>query len=157
MLIAIEVSSFAVQADTNTPLVILKQTGGERTIAVSIGTNEASAIAIKSLDVSSEKPLTIDLVKSLLETFQAKIDKVVIKGPLGDPSAHLYVIIGNQTRVIECRPGDGIALAMRCSVKLFADDKIFGKNAGLLALSEAEQLRDSISGIDTIDFGKHYL
>jgi len=113
MLIALEVASFAVQADNNAPLVILKETGGDRTIAVPIGSYEASAIAIKSLNVISEKPLTIDLVKSIVETFQGKIEKVIINGPLSDPSAYLYVIFGNQTRVIECRPGDGISLAMR--------------------------------------------
>jgi Uncharacterized conserved protein len=157
MLIALEIASFAVQADTSTPLVILKETGGDRTIAVPIGSYEASAIAIKSLDVTSEKPLTIDLVKSLLETFQGKIDKVVINGPLADPTAHLYIIIGNQMRVMECRPGDGIALAMRCAARLFADEKVFGTNAGFLALSEAEQLKSTISSIDTLDFGKYYL
>ena len=157
MLIALEVASFAVQADTNVPLVILKETGGDRTIAVPIGSCEANAIAIKSLNVVSEKPLTIDLVKSMLETFQGKIDKVVINGPPSDLSAHLYVIIGNQMRVIEGRPGDGIALAMRSGAGLFADENVFGKNPGIVAFSGTEQLKNSISSIDTLDFGKYYI
>jgi hypothetical protein len=157
MLIALEVASFAVQADNNAPLVILKETGGDRTIAVPIGSYEASAIAIKSLNVISEKPLTIDLVKSIVETFQGKIEKVIINGPLSDPSAYLYVIFGNQTRVIECRPGDGISLAMRTEARLFADEKVFGNSPGILALSEAEQLKSGISNIDTLDFGKYYI
>jgi bifunctional DNase/RNase len=156
MLIAVEVASFAVQAD-NAPLVILKETGGDRTIAIPLGSYEASAIAIKSLNVISEKPLTIDLVKSIVETFQGKIEKVIINGPLSDPSAHLYVIFGNQTRVIECRPGDGISLAMRTEARLFADEKVFGNSPGILALSEAEQLKSGISNIDTLDFGKYYI
>jgi uncharacterized protein len=157
MLIAIEVASFAVRADNNAPLVILKETGGDRTIAVPIGSYEASAIAIKSLNVISEKPLTIDLVKSMLETFRGKIEKVVINGPLSDPSARLYVIIGNQMRVIECRPGDGIALSMRTEAGLFADEKVFWNSPGILALSEAQQLKSGVSNVDTLDFGKYYI
>jgi hypothetical protein len=157
MLIAVEVASFAVQADNNEPLIILKETGGDRTIAMPIGPYEASAIAIKSLNVTSEKPLAVDLVKSILDTLQGKIEKVIISGPLSDPSALLYVIIGNQMRVMECRPGDAIALAMRTEAGLFTDEKVFGKNAGVLALSEAEQLKNNISNIDTLDFGKYYI
>jgi bifunctional DNase/RNase len=157
MLIPVEIASFAIQADNNSPLVILKEAGGDRTIAVPIGPFEASAIAIQSLNVVSEKPLTIDLVKLMLDALSGAIDKVVIKGPLGDPFARLHVIVGGRMRVIECRCGDAIALAMRCSTRILADEKIFGKNLGMSGLEEAEKLKAAIAGIDTTNFGKYYL
>lgn len=157
MLIPVEINSFAIQSDNNSPLVILKETGGERTIAVPIGPFEASAIAIQSLNVVSERPLTIDLVKLVLEALQGAIDKVVIKGPLTEPLAFLHVIVGTTMRVIECRCGDAIALAMRCSSKILAEEKIFGKTIAASALDESKKIKTTISAADTVDFGKYYL
>jgi bifunctional DNase/RNase len=118
---------------------------------------EASAIAIQSLNVVCEKPLTIDLVKQVLDACGGKIDKLVIKGSLGDPRAFLYIIVENGMRVIECRCGDGIALVMRCAAKIFVDENIFGKNWAISAIEESDRLKVYIADVDTLDFGKYYL
>ena len=60
-------------------------------------------------------------------------------------------------RVIECRCGDAIALAMRCSSKILAEEKIFGKNGATSMLDESIKLKTTISAMDTVDFGKYYL
>ena len=91
MLIAVEIASFAVHAEKNTPLIILKETGGERTLAAPIATPEASAIAIKSLNVRCETALTIDVLKTVVESLGGKLDKVVIRAAGNDFSARLHI------------------------------------------------------------------
>ncbi|MDO5576863.1 MAG: DUF151 domain-containing protein, partial [Fibrobacter sp.] len=77
MLIQVEVVSFAVDPSRNIPVIILKETSGERTLPVAIGPLEASAIALESLKVPVEKPLTIDLAKIIMEQLGGVLSRAV--------------------------------------------------------------------------------
>ncbi|MBD3317635.1 MAG: bifunctional nuclease family protein [Chitinivibrionales bacterium] len=158
MLIPVEIASFAVDAASGGPLIILKETGGVRTLPVAIGPYEASAIAIKSLKVTSERPLTIDLTKALMEQLGGVLDKVVIHDVSEQTLfARLYIFRGNNLHLVDSRPCDAIALAMRCETPVFVEDAIFEKTSEDGALSEDEKLRSTIAGIDTLSFGSYYL
>lgn len=158
MLVEVEVSSFAVDPARNTPVIILREVSGKRMLPVPIGPLEASAIAIESLKVTPDKPLTIDLGRIIMEQLGGTLKRVIISDII-DNSLHAKIQIskGNGSMVmIDCRPCDALALAMRCKAPLYALDFLFEKLQTGNSLSDEEKLRKHISSIDTLDFG-HYI
>jgi bifunctional DNase/RNase len=157
VLIEAEVTSFALDAERNTPVIILQEKNGNRTLPVPIGPLEASAIAIESLDVKPEKPLTIDLAKLIMEQLGGSLRRIVIHDIIDQSlQARIHLSSDLGTGIIECRPSDAIALALRCRVAIFIEDHIFEKdtNGGS---SPAQELRKRIRSIDTLEFGKYFL
>jgi len=157
MLIAVQIASFAVEAEKNTPVVILQEIGAARTIAVPVASPEASAIAIKSLNVFCDKPLTVDLLKIVIDAFGGKLDKVVVRAASGGFSSRLYVYSNTAVKVIECGCGDGIALAMRCSAPMFVDEEIFAQQGSADPAGENVSLRREIRSTATLEFGSYQL
>jgi bifunctional DNase/RNase len=157
MLVQVEVSSFAVDPNRNSPVLILKEVSGNRSLPIPIGPLEASTIAMESLKVSPEKPLTIDLIKIMMEQLGGKLNRAVIYDQVDQTFfAHLQVGAGNSVISIDCRPCDAIALALRCKSPLFVKDIVFEKQNGKV-LSEKEMIRKNISSIDTTEFGRYIL
>ncbi len=158
MLVKLEVASFAVDPSQNIPIVILKEQGGERTIPISVGSSEASAIAIKYLDIKSERPLTIDLVRNVLEHMGGVLKRIIIHDLVDSVFlAHLQIATENSTHIVDCRPSDAIGLALRCGCDIFIEEAVFEKNGGSPMVSEREKIRQTIANLDTLDFGRYYL
>ncbi len=157
MLIPLQIVSFAVDPSTGAPLLLLKENGGERTISVPVSPSEAGAIAIKSLNVDPDQPLTIDLAKGILEGLGGRLQKVVIYDLVEQAFyARLHVMTGKGIHPIECRPSDAVSLAMRCRAPIFVTEEVLRKSEGEKG-SDSEKLRRSITNLDTIDFGRYYL
>jgi len=157
MLVLAEIASFALDPDRNTPVIILKESGGERTLAVPIGPLEASAIAIESLEVVPEKPMTIDLVALIMEKLGAKLSRVVIYDLLERSlMARIQIDSGSGILLVDCRPCDAIALALRCSVDILVEEQVLDRVSGGTR-SIKEQLKQRIRSIDTVEFGKYIL
>jgi uncharacterized protein len=169
MLIKVEFSSFAIDPDKNTPLVILKEANGTRMLPLPVGPLEASAIAIKTLDVTTEKPLTIDVAKCILEELDGSLARVIIDAETGGSLFARLEIVAQSgqsargtIRNINCRPCDALALALRCETPLFVRETVFetvvrnGTTPAGKKPSEFEKLRTSISSLDTMEFGSYY-
>lgn len=158
MLIKVEIISFAIEPSQNLPLVILKECGGERTIPLVIGSSEASAIAIKSLNVVPERPLTIDIAMLIMKELGGVLKRVIIYD-LADQVfyARLQIAKENSIHMIDCRPSDALALALRCNSTVFVDNNVFEKSKINSQVSEKEKIRKNIANIDTLDFGSYYL
>ena len=158
MLHLAEIASFAVDPVRNTPVIVLKESSGKRTIALPIGPIEASAIAIHSLDVHSDKPLTIDLTKLIMENLGGELLKAVIhdfEHQLFCSRIHIATEIN--VLVIDCRPSDALALALRCGAPIFIDERVFEKTRPKDQLTEQEKLRQYVASIDTVEFGRYFL
>lgn len=157
MLVQVEISSFAIDPNRNSPVLILKELSGNRSLPVPIGPLEASTIAMESLKVSPEKPLTIDLLKIVIEQLGATLNRAVIYDQIDQTFyAHLQIGSGKSVISIDCRPCDAIALALRCKKPLYVKANVFDKQAGK-DLSERDIIRKSISSIDTTEFGRYIL
>ncbi len=158
MLIKVEIVSFAVDPAQNMPVIILKESCGERTIPILIGSSEASAIAIKSLNIASDRPLTIDLARIIMKELGGTLQKVVVYDLVENVFyAHLYIGMQKTRHVIDCRCSDAIALALRCNSDIFVDDQVFDKHGNNQYVTEKEKLRQNIADRDTLDFGRYYL
>jgi bifunctional DNase/RNase len=157
MLIPVEVFSFAVNSENNAPLVILKEYGGARSFAVIIGPLEASAIAINSLNVVSEKPNTFRLLSTVINELGAVLEKAVIHGAGRDLYGRIHLLREGKVKIIDCRPGDAISIAIQSKSGLFVEENLLEKSPGDDGTTESEKLRATISNVDTVEFGSYYL
>ncbi|MBN1983220.1 MAG: bifunctional nuclease family protein [Chitinivibrionales bacterium] len=159
MLIKVEIVSFALESSQNIPLILVREVFGSRTIPIAVGAAEASIIALKSLNIASQRPLTIDLVLLIIQELGATVDKVVIHDMEDQVFyAHIYLVTAGKTwHVIDCRPSDALCLALRCGAAIFVDDHIFDKIESRSGRPKNEKLREYISQMDTMNFGTYYL
>ena len=108
------VAGLVLDPASNAPIVILKNSDGDTCLPIWIGLAEATAIASALKQVSINRPMTHDLLKNVIEELGAKIIRIYIRG-LQDNTflADIELAIGDVTRVIDARPSDAIALAVR--------------------------------------------
>ncbi len=121
-MIAMELVGVRVEMPSNTPIVLLQENEGERRmLPIFIGQHEAKAIARELEGVSTERPMTHDLVRDLLVVLAATLEKVVITD-LRDKTffAEMHLVQGDTTQIISCRPSDAVAIAVRTQAPLFA-------------------------------------
>lgn len=109
-------------------VVILKEKETERYLPIWIGPAEADAIAIKLQDVSVPRPLTHDLLYSMLETLGARLNFILVSELRNDTFyAKLYLTEDSQELTVDCRPSDAIALAVRAKVPIFVEEEVLEK------------------------------
>lgn len=120
-----KVDKLGIDLLTHDPVVILKDLDGKRFLPILIGPFEATAIALALEGAAVPRPLTHDLMKTVLETMDAKLEQVVISD-IRDATffAKLVVRTNGELQEIDARPSDGIALALRMSAPIYISDKI---------------------------------
>ena len=157
------------------PVVVLKDPDGDRILPIWIGPNEANAIQMKLDGQEYVRPLTHDLIRTLLNALKAKVSRIEIL-ELKDTTYFAEIVLetGGQELRIDARPSDSIAVALRCEAPIFADESLF-RLPGLVGgegeeapeadeKSEEEQaeervaaLRVRVRGIDPSQFGSFRL
>ena len=113
-------------------VVILKEKASDRYLPIWIGPAEADAIAVKLQGVAVPRPLTHDLLSSVIETLGAIVNSIIVND-LKNDTFYAKVILdvdGKQVEV-DSRPSDALALAVRTGVSIYADESVLDK-AGIL-------------------------
>jgi len=113
-------------------VVILKEKMAERYLPIWIGPAEADAIAVKLQDVSVPRPLTHDLLQSVIDALGAVVSFILVSD-LQNDTFYAKIVLnvdGNQME-IDSRPSDALALAVRAKVPIYADEAVVDK-AGIL-------------------------
>ena len=95
---------------TNMPIVVLKDVEGERVLPIWVGIYEANAIALEIEKVSTPRPMTHDLLKNVLASFEAHVHKVVVSD-LRDDTFFAVIWLERQGNIIsiDSRPSDALA------------------------------------------------
>jgi len=120
------ISGLAYDTVTKAPVVLLQERDGSRILPIWIGMNEASVIALELSGITYKRPLTHDLMKSILSGFDAVLQKVVVSS-LKDNTfyAKFYILApGNSIIEIDARPSDSIAMALKMKSKIYVSDDI---------------------------------
>ncbi len=107
----------------------------QRRLPIIIGAFEAQAIAMELEKVKPPRPQTHDLLKSLLEAFDVSVQEVIIHD-LQDGTFYAHIVLDDGT-VIDSRPSDAIALAVRTHSPIYVMDHVL-EEAGFLPESEEE-------------------
>jgi len=129
-MIEVELNKIVIDEKRHDQLIVLKEKGGERILPIVIGLAEATAIKLKISGVEPLRPLTHDLLHNAIKDLEGKIDRIVIdKLEEGTYHAKLFVTVGSgATKVMDCRPSDSIALAVRAHAPIFVEDDVMERS-----------------------------
>jgi uncharacterized protein len=124
--------------------LILKETNGTRRLPIIIGAFEAQAIAIELENIKPPRPLTHDLVKSIIESMSASISEVIIS-ELKEGTFYAKIILDTLTGTIEIdsRPSDAIAIGVRFGAPLYVDEDVL-REAGFEPEVEPEPEQNNV-------------
>ncbi|MCM1318940.1 MAG: bifunctional nuclease family protein [Muribaculaceae bacterium] len=108
--------------------LILQELGGTRRLPIVIGMAEAQSIECKLQDIITPRPLTHDLMVNIMRAFGVDLQYVVIKQLNGGIfTADLYLTDGEREVIIDSRSSDGISLALRMGVPIYASEELLAK------------------------------
>ena len=130
-MIEMELSKIVIDEKRHDQLIVLKEKGGERVLPIVIGLAEASAIKLKISGFVPTRPLTHDLLHSTIQFLEAKIEKIIID-KLEENTFHAKIFLkssSGQEKIIDARPSDSIALAVRAQAPIFVEDDIIKQSA----------------------------
>jgi bifunctional DNase/RNase len=126
----VEPGSMLVEADRTRQAVQLREHAGGRRLEITIGTPEAMAISTGLHGDHLPRPLTHDFIGNLLAALDATPVRVVVtKVDNGTFHGELVVRRGDEELTVDCRPSDGIAVAVRSHIPVLVDDSLDGQFA----------------------------
>ena len=159
MELEVKIKGLMIDPISNLPIVILKPADSEAVLPIWVGIFEANAIALQIESISTPRPMTHDLVKNLLETLQAKIEKIVITD-LRDSTfyALIHVTCQGETFHVDSRPSDAIAIALRTESRIYVEEDVISRAKKIdfpKEPAENEKLKKWLENLDPEDLGKY--
>lgn len=162
-MIEMELVGVRVELPSNTPIVLLRETAGQRRVLpIFIGGPEATAIAFALDGVVTPRPMTHDLLKDVIEDLHASALRILITDlSEGTFYAEIHLQAPDGEHQISSRPSDAIALAVRIGAPIFANESVVDEAATVIeedadgeAESEdvVEQFREFIDNVSPEDF-----
>ncbi len=139
MLVSVRVDRVTLDTTANRFVVILRDDVHNRWLPIVVGSSEAQAIALQMENIIPPRPLTHDLMKSLLDSIEARISRIVVSD-LRENTYYAVVGIKLNGRSVEvdARPSDAIALALRTQAPIFVSEEVMRK----ASVSERDAERD---------------
>ena len=147
---------------TNMPIIILKDLLSDKALPIWVGYFEANAIALEIEKINTPRPMTHDLLRSMISSLHAKVKHVLINDLKNNTFfAVISVIQNGSDMMIDSRPSDAIALALRTKSPIFVEEKVIEAakkldlpDPGKIQNDEKQQWKDWITSIKPQDFGK---
>src|SRR5499427_9927227 len=144
---------------TNMPIVILKDANGPTLLPIWVGIYEANAIALEIEKVATPRPMTHDLIKSLLLGLDTCVRKVVVN-ELKDDTFYAVIWLDRDGEVIsvDSRPSDALAIALRLDCPIYVEESVLKSSKSVAAVSEAgsnEELRRWLENLNDEDLGRY--
>ena len=161
-MVKMKVEGLTLDPLTNMPIIILKDLLSDKALPIWVGYFEANAIALEIEKINTPRPMTHDLLSSMIFSLHAKVKHVLIND-LKDNTffAVISVIQNGNDMTIDARPSDAIALALRTKSPIFVEEKVIeaAKKLDLpdpnkIQNDEKQQWKDWITSIKPQDFGK---
>ena len=154
----VEIRGLMLDPSSNVPIVILRDTQSQLFLPIWIGVFEANAIALRLENVEPPRPMTHDLLRSLLENLGGRVEKIVISD-LKESTFFAVIHIRNHERTlaIDARPSDAIALALRTESPIFVLRSVLDKAQAVdlaTQASDEEKLRKWLEEISPDELGK---
>jgi len=124
-MIEMKVEGLTLDPLTNMPIIILKDLSRDKALPIWVGYFEANAIALEIEKINTPRPMTHDLLSSMISSLQAKVKHVLVND-LKDNTffAVISVVQNGSDMTIDSRPSDAIALALRTNSPIFVEEKV---------------------------------
>jgi hypothetical protein len=142
------------------PIIMLKDVGSDSVIPIWVGIFEANSIAMEIEKVALPRPTTHDLTRNLIHHLNGHLEKVVIT-EIKDETFHavLWLRQGDEPVMVDARPSDAIALAMRADCPIFVAEEVMQSarlnTSGPSDGPSADQLRGWLEGLNDEDLGRY--
>ncbi len=159
-MVEVRVQSLGLDPSSNTPVVILREVEGERVLPIWIGPGEASSIAMELASMKFSRPLTHDLIVSVIGGLGGALKRVLITRVL-DNTFYAEMIVERDDDVvsIDARPSDSIAVALRTEARIFAQEDLLHTTSIEVAedddATSAEVEKESPPGMDAEELKEH--
>ena len=158
-MIEMTVAGVRIEFPSNSPIVLLRETEGERFLPIWIGQSEAQAIAIGQQGLATPRPMTHDLLKNILEEMSVQVTSIVIT-ELRDGVFHATIGLqrNGSSYEISSRPSDAIALAVRLGCKIFANEEVLDEASILIPADgeeeekQLQEFREFLENVSPEDF-----
>ena len=158
--IEVRIRGLMMDPATNMPVVVLKDLSSDAVMPIWVGIFEANAIAIELEKLSTPRPMTHDLTRNLIHHLNARLDRVVITEIKEETFfAALWLRQGEERVVVDARPSDAIALALRFDCPVYVTEQVL-QAAKITSSTGAEghsgeQLRGWLEGLNDEDLGRY--
>jgi bifunctional DNase/RNase len=144
---------------TNMPVVILREVSGERILPIWIGVFEGNAIELQREGVQTPRPMTHDLLKTVIDELGAHVERIVVS-ELKDNTfyATLHVLSARGRVSVDSRPSDAIALALRTGAPIFVEETVIQSARSLETTQEpmdVGRLQRWLENLSDDDLGKY--
>jgi hypothetical protein len=155
----LEVVGVRLEMPSNQPVVLLREPGTNRYLPIWVGTVEATAIAFALEGVTPPRPMTHDLIKSLVALFDDAVEQVRITDL--DEGVFFAALVFRSGRILDCRPSDAIAIALRTGAAVVGAEDVL-EEASIEIEEEAEprpdeqaleEFREFLDHVTPEDFG----
>lgn len=121
----------------NTPIVILKDIISDRMLPIWVGPYEANAIALEIEKSAPQRPMTHDLLRNLIAQIGATVDRIVVTDLIENTFfAVIEMTLDGKRLVLDARPSDAIALALRVDCPIFVNEEVINSSRNTIATSD---------------------
>jgi bifunctional DNase/RNase len=163
MLTPMVISGLTVDPLTNSPIVLLKEVEGQRTLPIWIGLLEATAIASELEGIKFSRPMTHDLLKNLMGVMNVKVNRVEVCDLKNNTYFALIHINHNGKEMsIDARPSDALAISLRMGAPIFVAEEVIDKSSQVDIKAEPQdkseqgkKWQDILEKLNPEDFGKY--
>ncbi|MDR3737020.1 MAG: bifunctional nuclease family protein [Acidobacteriaceae bacterium] len=158
--IEVRIRGFMMDPATNMPIIVLKDVASDAIMPIWVGFFEAKAISDEIEKSALGRPMTHDLTRNLIRHLNAQLERVVITELRNETFyAALYMRHAGEPVMVDARPSDAIALALRADCPIYVSEQVM-ENAKLQTASgtegpPAEQLRGWLEGLNDEDMGRY--
>jgi bifunctional DNase/RNase len=161
MFVEMTVKGLTLDPLTNMPIVILKDKDDKRVLPIWIGLFEANAIALELEKISTPRPMTHDLIRDIILGLNATVTQIVVNDLKNNTFyAVIHLALNGNQIVIDSRPSDAIALALRVGAPIYVSMEVVNKAKSIDMSKESEdtdQLKEWLENLKPEDFGNYQM
>ena len=153
MYVEMKVKFLTFDSTSNGFVVLLMDLGNKTGLPIWIGPFEANAIAMKLKKIASQRPMTHDLIHSILNNLESKVIKIVVNDLKENTYyALIYLNRKGDEIIIDSRPSDAIAIALSVDAPIFVSDQVIEKAKTIDMEKEGDQLKEWLENLNPDDF-----
>lgn len=127
MQIEVKIGALIMDPNNNTPIVILKGVDSENILPIWVGAFEANAIALEIEKIVPQRPMTHDLLRNIVIETGLNVNKIIISNLLENTFYAVIELVDDDGKkiILDSRPSDAIALALRADCPIFVEQDVF--------------------------------
>lgn len=159
MQIEMTIKGLMIDPITNMPIVILRDGEGQRILPIWVGVFEANAIALQIENVQTPRPMTHDLLKNVIQDLSAQVERIVVT-ELKENTFYAVIHLRSDGAavVVDARPSDAIALALRTAAPIFVEESVIASARSVESSKESMdvgRLQKWLENLSDEELGKY--